>query len=239
MTHDDLQELLGAFAVDAVEPDEAAAVEAHLVECPRCRAEVAELREVAALLGPSGSDAPEGVWDKIAASLEEVPPPLRLEVRREQRATRSRPRWLGAGVAAVAAAVVAVLGISVVNLRNEVDDLKQGRTNGVALAAQQAMTAPDARIARLSGTGGLAAAAVLQADGQGYLLATGLPSRSHGIYQLWGATASGAITSLGTMPGPGVYGFAADPSVQTVMVTEEEAPVSAPTGSPLITGTLA
>ena len=231
MTHDELQELLGAYAIDAVDQDEAAAVDAHLAECPRCRAEVAELREVAALLGQSGSDAPEGVWDRIAASLADVPPPLRLEVQRS-------PRWRIA-VAAVAAAVVVLLGVSVVSLRNEVEDLKHRGPNDVAAAAHEAMTAKGARIAHLSGQGGYSAVAVVQSHGQGYFLATTFPALRGRIYQLWGASASGTPISLGTMPGPGTYAFTVDPSVQIVMVTEEDAPVVAPTSTPVATGSLA
>src|SRR5207248_5793696 len=141
-----------------------------------------------------GSAAPDGVWDRIAASLSEVPPPLRLEVQRARRASRSRV--IGAAIAAVAAAVLVVLGISVVNLRSHVDDLEHAQGNDVALAAQDALTAPDARIAHLAGTRGLAATAVVRTNGQGYFLAGGLPVLSHRIYQLWGATESGQITSL-------------------------------------------
>ena len=79
----------------------------------------------------------------------------------------------------------------------------------------------------------------MRANGQGYFLATGLPSLSHRIYQLWGASESGQITSLGTIPGPGVYAFTADASVHMVMVTEEDGPVAAPTSAPLVSGTLA
>ena len=231
--HEELQALLGAYAVDAVDRDEAAQIDAHLTACPRCRAEVAELREVAALLGQSGSDAPDGVWERIAASLSEVPPPLRLEVQRPS--TRSRVVMVATG--AVAAALLVVLGVSVVNLRSHVDDLEHRGTD--VAAAQNAMAAPGSRIARLSGSGGVSAAAVVRADGQGYLLATGLPARSHGIYQLWGQGPSGQVISLGTMPGPGIYAFSADPSIQTVMVSEEDRPVPAPTRAPVATGTLA
>ncbi|MDQ1416012.1 MAG: hypothetical protein QOF81_1625 [Acidimicrobiaceae bacterium] len=76
--HAELQELLGAYALDAVEPDEAAAIERHLPTCPRCRTELADHREVAALLGYAGGSAPSGLWDRIIASLEEPPPALRL-----------------------------------------------------------------------------------------------------------------------------------------------------------------
>ena len=240
MTHEELQELLGAFALDAVDPDEAALVENHLRECPRCRAEVAELREVAGLLGQSGSDAPEGVWDRIAASLADTPPPLRLEVQRERRAERSRsgPRPIAMAIAAVAAVVLVLLAVSVVNLRNHVDDLEQQRTD-VAAAAQEALTANGSRVAHLAGTNNVAAAAVVRENGQGYFLGTNLPPLSNRIYQLWGATDGGQIISLGTMPGPGVYAFSADPSVRQIMVTEERAPVPAPTSQPIAAGTLA
>ena len=69
--HDEVRELLGAYALDAVDPDEAFAVEAHLKDCPQCRDEVEQHRSVAALLGNAGSAAPAGLWDRIAASLDE------------------------------------------------------------------------------------------------------------------------------------------------------------------------
>lgn len=75
---DDFTELLGAYALDAVDDDEREAIELHLVDCPRCRAEVAEHREVAAFLSQSGAPAPAGVWDRIAAELSPPAPPLRM-----------------------------------------------------------------------------------------------------------------------------------------------------------------
>src|SRR5687767_15186390 len=102
MTHDQISELLGAYSLDAVDPDERELVEAHLLTCARCRAEVADHREVASLLAHSGSDAPEGLWDRIAGSLEEAPPALEmppvaeLAARREaalqQRATTAQAK---------------------------------------------------------------------------------------------------------------------------------------------------
>jgi anti-sigma factor RsiW len=243
VTHEELQSLLGAYAIDAVDPDEALAVDAHLVECPRCRAEVAELREVAALLSHSGADAPEGVWDRISSSLTEPPPPLRLEVQRERRASRSKR--LQTIVMSAAAVALVVLGIGVVRLRSQVEDLRTASAAGsadqsmVALAAAQAMAAPGSRIARLSGDGNDTAVAVVRSDGQGYFLGGSLPELDGRIYELWGATDAGQVTSLGTVPGPGVYAFSADPSIGVVMVTEEDAPVPAPTRPAIVTGSLA
>jgi anti-sigma factor RsiW len=53
----EIKELLGAYALDALEPDERAMVEAHLRTCVRCSVEVARHHEVAGLLANPGGDA--------------------------------------------------------------------------------------------------------------------------------------------------------------------------------------
>lgn len=78
LSHSDYEQLLGAYALDAVDGTEAAAVELHLADCPRCRAEVAMHIETAALLGHAGAEAPEGLWDRISGELREAPPALTL-----------------------------------------------------------------------------------------------------------------------------------------------------------------
>ena len=70
MTHDEIAELLGAYALDAVEADEAELIAAHLAECPRCAAEVAEHWEVTGLIANAGVDAPPEIWDRIAARID-------------------------------------------------------------------------------------------------------------------------------------------------------------------------
>lgn len=68
-THEEIEALLGAYALDALEPDEAAMVAAHLRECIRCSVEVAQGHEVAGLLANSGGDAPGELWNRIADRL--------------------------------------------------------------------------------------------------------------------------------------------------------------------------
>jgi anti-sigma factor RsiW len=70
MSHEEVAELLGAYALDALEPDETALVEEHLRDCPRCSAEVARHHEVAGLLANSGAEAPAELWDRIADRLD-------------------------------------------------------------------------------------------------------------------------------------------------------------------------
>jgi hypothetical protein len=74
-THEEIQELLGVYALDAVDPETAAMVERHLEGCVRCTTEVAQHHEVAGLLANSGGSSPAGIWDGIASQLDGSTPP--------------------------------------------------------------------------------------------------------------------------------------------------------------------
>ena len=47
MDHSDVRELLGAYSLGALDPEDAEAVAVHLATCPECRVELAGLRRVA------------------------------------------------------------------------------------------------------------------------------------------------------------------------------------------------
>ena len=66
MADEHLDDLLGAYALDAVDEHERRQVEAYLEADPRARDEVERHREVAAMLAFSGERPPEGLWDRIA-----------------------------------------------------------------------------------------------------------------------------------------------------------------------------
>jgi len=107
--HRDLREMLGAFLLGGLSPDEAARVRAHLETCAQCRAEHDLVEPVArelALLGPAAAGSPEavprGLGDRVAAA-----------VASERRAGgRHRVVQLGL-VAAGSAAVAASLAVLV------------------------------------------------------------------------------------------------------------------------------
>lgn len=63
----DVADLLSAFALDALRPEESASVDDHLRSCVPCRAEVDELRELASALAPAGHDPPATLWASIAS----------------------------------------------------------------------------------------------------------------------------------------------------------------------------
>ncbi|MFP5322118.1 MAG: anti-sigma factor domain-containing protein [Acidimicrobiia bacterium] len=233
--HDDIAELLGAYALDAVDPDEARLVEDHLRTCPRCAAEVAEHREVAAMLAHSGAPAPEGVWARISESLEEPPPELTLPLTGRaapvaslddrRRSNRAPLRWLPAAAAAAAVLVVAgvVAGFAL--------DEGPSRSEPVASSslqdlAREVLNDPDARKVVLSPPDGgeVAAAAAVDVDGSGYLVGSTLPSLDPSrTYQLWGIS-DRVVVSLGVLgASPGVVAFHVDEGIHTLAITEEEA----------------
>lgn len=80
LEHREASELLGAYALDALDLDERDAVEAHMAGCGWCQAEFTEHREVAALLSSGVAVPPLGLWDRISSAMEEAPPPLDLSV---------------------------------------------------------------------------------------------------------------------------------------------------------------
>lgn len=167
LTHNQIEELLGAYALDALEPEEKAQVEEHLRECIRCVIEVGQHHEVTGLLANSGGDASDEIWHKIAQRLD--PPPGvpgwdRLAARLDPTApiagdadsedppaplirfdqTRRRHRWMirSASLVAAAAAVLAVvLGVQVNHLDHQVNALNSTRQS-VSAAAQAALESP-------------------------------------------------------------------------------------------------
>jgi anti-sigma-K factor RskA len=103
----DPHDLTAAYALDALDPDEAAAYERHLGQCEECRVQLAELTETAASLA-FGSVAPApparlraSILDAAAAERSNVVPLLRR-------------RWVARGLAvAAAAAACIVVGLAV------------------------------------------------------------------------------------------------------------------------------
>ena len=69
MDHRAIEELLGAYALNAVESHETDLIESHVAQCSECRAELDQHIEVAALLPTGAGFAPAAVWDSIAGKI--------------------------------------------------------------------------------------------------------------------------------------------------------------------------
>ena len=105
----DLHDLTAAYALDALDPDQAEAYERHLGQCEECREQLAELNETATALafGTVAAAPPErlraSILDAAAAERANVVPLLRR-------------RWLARGLAVAAATAACIVVGLVVSL---------------------------------------------------------------------------------------------------------------------------
>ena len=257
MNHDELSELVAAYALDAVEPDEVTLVEEHLAACPRCRAELAEHREVTALLAHTGAPAPDGVWDRIAASIDEGPTPaapdlelgdvLPFRRKTEQAPPASRPEranrlaWVLGSAAAV---IIALLGVQVARQDRQLSDVRaQLETRTTDSEVDLLLRDQDAEVVELaSPSGELLVRAVVDDDGRGFLLAHALPELPAGkTYQLWGVGATEQPLSLGLLgQDPRTVEFTMLGGISGLAVTAEDAPgVVVSQQDPVVVGEIA
>jgi hypothetical protein len=208
-----LHDLTAAYALHALDPEEARAYEEHLARCERCRDELAELSESATSLA-------------YAADGPAPPPALRGRILDAARAEREnvvplRPRWaVPAAVTAVAAVAAAIaLVVWAVSLSDRLD------RRDSALRAQERVAAilADPAANRLpipEGRGTL----VVTTTGEAALVLSRLDrARAGKTYELWVAEA-GRPQRAGTFDAGGnVTAVAVErpvPDGATVMVTE-------------------
>jgi len=195
-TPNDIHALSGAYAVDALDDLERAGFERHLAGCVDCRAEVASLREATALLAEdAATDPPAELRDRVLAGIKNVRP-LPPETPAEPPPAARRHRLRSALVAAAAAVVLIGAG-TVVWQEPWQDETTQGPT-----AADQVLTAPDARSTSLDFPGG-ATATVTHSDsmGKAVLVTEKMPPPPEGmVYQLWLDQPVSGMVSAGVMP---------------------------------------
>lgn len=186
----DVHTLSGAYALDALTPEEAAEFRQHLQECRACRDEVAEFQRAAARMGLAEAATP--------------PPALRARVLAAADRTRQTPpspapqvlthrRWVTWVGAAAAAMLIAVGGV--VGLRAAVQDDEPALNE----AAVEVFEADDARTATVeTANGGRLRVGVSESANQMAVDTRELPDLGQDlVYQIWsvsdGQMASAAI----------------------------------------------
>jgi len=263
--HEEIESLLGAYALDAVDPEERALVEEHVEGCPRCRAELDAFLEVAAALGNSVDPVPHELWDRIAGQLDLSSPgdATLLEIRAKARlqaadgtgapvaavaslAEASAARWrrvAAVALTAVAAVALALVSLGLSNADGKVDRLQAiVAGHGTGVAAQAALANPQSRLVQLRGTGGAElATVVLSPGGTGYVLASHLQALpASETYQLW-ATINSRPISLGLLGAEpardAAFSMASSTAASALLVTVEPAAgVARPSGAPVAVG---
>jgi predicted anti-sigma-YlaC factor YlaD len=221
-----IHELTAAYALDALEPEDARVYEVHLARCERCRTDLTSLSETAAALAYA-TEAPKPA------------PELRTRILQQARNERAnvvplRPRWAAplATVAAVAACAAIGLGIWAAALSGKLDRRDQALARQERVA--QILSRSDARTIPFSqGT------LVVARTGEAALVLKNLERAGPGrTYEAWVAD-GGAPKPAGLFDGGDIVAVPLEQPVRqgaTVMVTEERAGgVEAPTQQPFVT----
>ena len=225
MEADALHDLTAAYALDALDPEDARRYEAHLAHCKRCHDELAELSETASALA-------------YATEASAPPPELRARILEQARAERPnvvplRPRWLRPVIAAAAVAACAAIGLGLwaVSLSGTLDRRE------AQLADQQSVTqilaAPGShKISFSRGT------LVVAPDGRGALVLNKLAEPgSDRTYEAWVAD-GGVPQPAGLFAGGTTVVVPLAKPVRpgaTVMVTQEKAGgTDAPSQAPFV-----
>jgi anti-sigma-K factor RskA len=182
MSDIEIHELGAAYALDALDPTERAAYEAHFANCSICRTDVDEHRRTAATLGElTSAPPPAGLKAQVLAQVATTRqlPPRVASVSRLTR--RSQHRWAPTLAAAAAVLLVVVSAALVIDLRRE--------SFGEQVAAL--MNDPAARVAELEGPAG--SLKVVWDDARIAVIGDDLPAPDPGkTYELWLIDAAGA-----------------------------------------------
>jgi len=244
-THEWYQELLGAYALGALLPDEAAALEAHLATCPTCPEELRRLRLGAhafALTAEERDPSPDlrnRIWAATFAPADVAPvpgptrpvEPIAIE---QARAARRNPLPLWTKIAAVLAVVLigSLLAWNIALRNDEAGD--QGTVVGQLAAAPDA---PD------QATGG--EVRYLPDDQVMLVEMHDLPALAEGeVYQLWlirGDTVAPAGTFQPNPDDTTTVAVTGNPDqYDTLAVTREPGPIGspAPTTKPFLLGNI-
>jgi len=260
--HEEIEMLLRAYALDAVEPDEAAAVARHLAPCPRCRAEVDAHREMAGALGTTVQAPPPDLWDRIAGRPGDAPRAARAP--QMPRLAEPRPAATGAttvgdlggarprreagsrtsrAVLAVSAAVVvvAVLGVNLSRVDHQLNQGQRAIGPQVSQSVINAAQAGPHRVAQLrSPSGARLAEFVMVPDGRGYQVSSSMATLPDSeTYQLWRSIGGKAISLglLGSDPSEAAFTVAGRPTPTRLLVTvDPTGGVATPDRSPAAVG---
>lgn len=213
LSHSEIQGLLGAYALGAVEEWERALIEAHLETCESCRVELNDHGRLAETLRRHAS---------------RVSPLASLEANGSAKngGTRAQPRrrWVSAAQVAI---LLVLLGGLIAQGQVRFDTLER-RLDRVELLerAQLAMADPVAIVTTLRTPANEPVLTVVSraAGGDGYAMNSTLPRLAEGqTYQLWRVDGRGD-TAVGELGRPDALVFSLPPGVTGFLITVEKGP---------------
>ncbi|GHD25164.1 hypothetical protein GCM10007147_22120 [Nocardiopsis kunsanensis] len=232
----DQHTLSGAYALDALPPEESVRFEDHLAECDACVQEVRGFSETTARLASAAASPPpeelrSAVMAEISRTRQLAPPPARMP--------EPPRRWGWGTILALAACLVLLLSLSTVVL-DQARQVQELRENERRIAA--VLSAPDAVTASAEADEDVSAAVVSSpSTGEIVFSARGLEELHDEDYQLWLTRDDGSVYSAGVLDVEDDGGVAPvpasaeEPGTEGVAVTvEPEGGSEQPTTDPMM-----
>lgn len=237
-----VDELGAAFALGALEPDEARAIAEHLASCPEPHAELRALLGAGAALALALEPVPPsaGLRQRLMATIERTPQDRRAG-EPQPPARRGWLDWISPRVArpVAVAAVVSLVAIGAwnVGLQSQLADRDR------ALRAVAAAISGGEAVFRVDGSAGRGYVVETPGTGAALVIADAAALPADRLYELWLLDADGAAVAVGTFTpsGAAVAVIAVDRDLAgyaTFAVTVEAERVDAPTTTPVILGDL-
>ncbi len=224
----ELHTLSGAYALDALSAEEAAAFRTHLEACASCCQEVRELRAAAARMGESEAQVPpdslRGRVLEAADRTPQLPPAVRPIGSAPSR--RWRPRLLAAAAAVVLVAG-AVFGIG---------QLQGDGGDRLAAGVEQVFQAPDAHSVEVETSHGPLRVATSQSEGEMAVDTSSLVplDRDH-VYQVWTVVDDEPIPVVVLeQPDAGAHMGMPRPGTEVAITVEPAGGSTRPTTEPII-----
>lgn len=219
---DDIHNLVGAYALGAVEPDEKVQFEEHLRTCSDCRAELDGYADALEFLASKKHAAPPPELKSVVMeAIDDEPTPI-----------GSRRRGLSAAIVAMGAGIAAVVMFGIIILGGGASDADR---------IEAILQAPDAQTTPMDGTHGMAAFTFSPSLGEGVFHGeklTDLPSDQ--VYQLWVVDSDTPSPSSTFTPSPDAEILVAglEPGLAIEYTVEPAGGSDAPTTDPLAVASL-
>ncbi|MEQ1872607.1 MAG: anti-sigma factor [Ilumatobacteraceae bacterium] len=233
----DRHHLAAAYALDALEPDERIAFEAHYHDCHVCSHDVRDFRSTLAAIGELSVTTPPA--DLKARVLEQVAATRQLSPRVAPRTLAPAPARRTYLLAAAAALLLFVGATAFIVGRSSQSD------DAFASQLEQVLAEPDVQMVDLTAmsatTEGRIRVAWSASAGQAVVLGDGLTAPSDGsVYELWLLDDSGAVPTQMLDPADGgevrrILPMAGNP-IKWGITIEPEAGSASPTGEILFLG---
>lgn len=231
----DVHTLSGAYALNALSPEEAAEFRSHLDHCQACRDEVRELQWAAARMGAAELTAPPAhLRARILAAVDRTPqePPVGTSPTRSAAPeAESGGRWRT--WLAVAAAAVVIAGGGAVGVQAMLDDDEPVLTQ----AAVQVFSADDARTATAATeNGGKVKVGVSASRNEMAVDTRGLPELDdEHVYQIWSVQGSEMVSvKVLSDPDEGAAMGMPEEDTEVALTIEPAGGSEQPTGEPIV-----